>query len=126
MKINTHQFGEIEFTTEHIVNFPSGLIGFENLKNYVLIKTEDDLFYWLNSVEKSDICFPLVGLRVIDEFYPIEENHEAFGIVTLNKDPLKIMVNLKSPVYINQDEKKGYQKILSEDKYSVNYNLFKP
>ena len=45
MKIATHQFGEIEFQEEHIVKFTSGLIGFENLKNYVLIKTEDELFY---------------------------------------------------------------------------------
>ena len=125
MKITTHQFGEIEFGKEHVVNFSSGLIGFENLKDYVLIKTEDDLFYWLNSVEKPEICFPMVGIRVIDETYPMETNFEAFGIVTLNNDPLKITINLKSPVYLNQDEKIGYQKVLSSSKYSVNYNLFK-
>jgi flagellar assembly factor FliW len=126
MKIATHQFGEIEFQKEHIVKFASGLIGFENLKNYVLIKTEDDLFYWLNSIEKPEICFPMVGIRVIDESFPIEKNYEAFGIVTLNKDPLKITINLKSPVYLNQDDKIGYQTVLSNSNYSMNYNLFKP
>ena len=125
MKINTHQFGEIEFEKGHIVNFSSGLIGFENLKDYLLIKTEDELFYWLNSIEKPDICFPMVGIRVIDEDFPMEKGFEAFGIVTLNKDPLKITINLKSPVYLNQDDKIGYQKILSDSKYPVNYNLFK-
>ncbi len=126
MKIVTRQFGEIEFREEHIVKFSSGLIGFENLQNYVLIKTEDDLFYWLNSVEKPEVCFPMVGIRVIDESFPIELDFEAFGIVTLDKDPLKITINLKSPVYLNQDEKIGYQKVLSDSKYSMNYNLFKP
>ncbi len=126
MKIKTHQFGEIEFEKGHIVNFSSGLIGFENLKEYLLIKTEDELFYWLNSIEKPDICFPMVGIRVIDEDFPMEKSFEAFGIVTLNRDPLKITINLKSPVYLNQDEKIGYQKILSDSKYAVNYNLFKP
>ncbi len=126
MKITTHQFGEIEFQKEHIVKFTSGLIGFETLQNYVLIKTEDELFYWLNSVEKPEICFPMVGIRVIDESFPMEKNYEAFGIVTLNKDPLKITINLKSPVYLNQDDKIGYQTILSNSNYSMNYNLFKP
>ena len=126
MKITTQQFGEIEFETEHVVNFSSGIIGFEDLKSYVLIKTEDELFYWLNSVEKPEVCFPMVGIRVIDEAFPIEKNYEAFGIVTLNKDPLKITINLKSPVYLNQDEKIGYQKVLSESNYSANFNLFKP
>lgn len=126
MKIRTHQFGEIEFQKEHIVKFSSGLIGFENLQNYVLIKTEDDLFYWLNSIDKPEICFPMVGIRVIDESFPMEKNYEAFGIVTLNKDPLKITINLKSPVYLNQDDKIGYQTILSDSNYSMNYNLFKP
>ena len=126
MKIATHQFGEIEFQEEHIVKFTSGLIGFENLKNYVLIKTEDELFYWLNSIDKPEICFPMVGIRVIDESFPMEKNYEAFGIVTLNKDPLKITINLKSPVYLNQDDKIGYQTILSNSNYSMNYNLFKP
>jgi flagellar assembly factor FliW len=126
MKITTHQFGEIEFQKEHIVKFASGLIGFEDLKDYVLIKTEDDLFYWLNSIEKPEICFPMVGIRVIDESFPMEKNYEAFGIVTLNKDPLKITINLKSPVYLNQDDKIGYQTVLSKSNYSMNYNLFKP
>ncbi|MEJ2617276.1 MAG: flagellar assembly protein FliW [Ignavibacteriaceae bacterium] len=125
MKITTQQFGEIEFEKGHIVNFSSGLIGFENLKEYLLIKTDDELFYWLNSIEKPDICFPMVGIRVIDEDFPMEKDFEAFGIVTLNKDPLKVTINLKSPVYLNQDEKTGYQKMLADSKYSVNYNLFK-
>ena len=68
----------------------------------------------------------MVGIRVIDESFPTELDFEAFGIVTLDKDPLKITINLKSPVYLNQDEKIGYQKVLSDSKYSMNYNLFKP
>ncbi len=125
MKINTHQFGEIEFNQEHLINFSSGLLGFEDIKKYVLIKTEDELFYWLNSVDKPELCFPIVGIRVIDDSFQTETAYEAFGIVTMNQDPLKITINLKAPVYINQDEKKGFQKVLEDEKYLLNYNLFK-
>ncbi len=125
MKIKTYHLGEIEFDEELIINFNSGIIGFEQLKKYLLIKVDDDFFYWLNSVEKPEIAFPLIGIRIIDDTYPEEKSHEAFGIVSLNSDVLKITVNLKAPVYINQDTKTGYQKILDTDKYPVYYNLFK-
>lgn len=124
MKIKTHQFGEIEFSEDLIIHFAEGLCGFENLHKYLLIKTDEDLFYWLNSVEQPDISFPMIGLRVIDENYPSVEENEPFGIVILNRNPQDIKVNLKAPVYINQNNKTGFQKIIDSDKYPIDYNLF--
>lgn len=124
MKLKTDQFGEIEFSEDLILKFEEGLYGFEHLKKYLLIKTDDDLFYWLTSIDRPEICFPLVGTRIIDENYPEEEHYEAFAIVTLNKDPLQITANLKAPVYINQERKVGFQKIIDTDKYPINYKLF--
>jgi len=124
MKINTHQFGEIEFTEDFIISFEDGLFGFEHLHNYLFIKTEDDLFYWLNSIEQPEIAFPLIGTRVIDEKFPTEIEYESFGIVILSKNPPDIKVNLKAPVYINHDKKTGFQKIIDNDKYPIDYSLF--
>lgn len=124
MKLNTHQFGEVEYSEDLIINFAEGLFGFENLHKYLLIKTEDELFYWLNSVEQPDIAFALIGLRIIDEKFPTIEENEAFGIVTFSKNPADVKVNLKAPVYVNQDSKSGFQKIIDSDKYPIAYNLF--
>lgn len=124
MKLKTDQFGEIEFSEDLVLNFEEGLYGFEYLKKYLLIKTDDDVFYWLTSVDRPEICFPLIGTRIIDEDFPEVESHEAFAIVTLNKDPLKITANLKAPVYINQETKTGFQKIIDTDKYPISYKLF--
>lgn len=124
MKIITHQFGEVEFTEDLIIYFAEGLFGFENLHKFLLVKTDDELFYWLNSVEQPEIAFSLIGIRVIDEHYPTIENNEAFGIVIMSKNPADIKVNLKAPVYINQDSKSGFQKIIDSDKYPIDYNLF--
>lgn len=124
MKIITHQFGEVEFIEDLIIYFAEGLFGFENLHKFLLVKTDDELFYWLNSVEQPEIAFSLIGLRVIDEHYPTIENNEAFGIVIMSKNPADIKVNLKAPVYINQDSKSGFQKIIDSDKYPIDYNLF--
>ena len=125
MKIKTHHFGEIEFQEELIIKFYPGPIGFEQLNKFLLIKADDEIFYWLNSVERPEIAFPLIGVRIIDDSFPEEQNFEPFGIVTLNSDVLKITVNLKAPVYINQITKTGFQKILDTDKYPIRYNLFK-
>jgi flagellar assembly factor FliW len=124
MKINTFQFGEVEYTAEKVIGFKNGLFGFEDLRNYLFIKPDDSYFYWLNSVDNPDIAFPLFGIRVIDENFPQERNAEAFGIVTLNSDPLKITLNMKAPVYINQNEKTGFQKIIDSDHFLINFNLF--
>lgn len=124
MKITTQQFGEIEFTEDKVISFESGLLGFEDFKKYLFIKTDDSVFYWLTSIENPGIAFPLFGVRVLDEKFPQTDEHEAFGIVILNPDPLKITVNLKAPVYINQEAKSGFQKIIDTDVYPVYYNLF--
>ena len=124
MKIMTFQFGEIEFDENSIINFSSGILGFENLTKYLLVQTDEGLFHWLNSIEQPDIVFPVISLQVIDESFPHEEEHDAFGVVTFDPDPLKVTVNLKAPVYINQKDKTGYQTILDDDKHVINYNLF--
>jgi len=126
MRIKNLQFGEIEFDENMIIEFKEGIIGFENLKKFILINAEDDLFYWLTSVDEPEIVFPLFGIRVImEEDYPQEKNCEPFGIVKLNQDPAKVTINLKAPVYIDQNEKSGFQRILDDEKYPINYALFK-
>ncbi len=125
MKLNTNKFGEIDFDEKLIIKFSSGLFGFEQLKDYLLIKVDDEIFHWLNSVEEPDIALPLIALRLIDDSFPQEKNNEAFGVVTMNSDVLKITVNLKAPIFIDQNAKSGFQKILDNDKYPIKYNLFK-
>jgi len=44
MKVQTQQFGELDFQEELILDFPTGLFGFEQLKKFVLIKIGDELF----------------------------------------------------------------------------------
>ncbi len=124
MKINTYQFGEIEFDENHIISFSDGIIGFENLKKFILLSQEDGLFFWLTSVDEPEIVFPLFPVKLLVNEYNEIENFEAFGIVKLDKTPSNISINLKAPVYLNQEQRVGYQKIFDDDKYPLNYQLF--
>lgn len=124
MKIKTTQFGEIEYTQDRVISFEAGLFGFEEYKKFLLIKREEDLFFWLTSIDEPEIVFPLFGVNILDDNYPAAEGNEPFAVVTLNSNPAEITVNLKAPVYIDQELKVGQQKILDNDKYAVDYNLF--
>jgi flagellar assembly factor FliW len=125
MKIKNDYFGEIEFDEKMIVNFSDGIIGFEELKKFLLINNNNGLFLWLTSVDEPEIIFPLFAVDVIYNNYPNEEGYEVFGIVKLDREPENITINLKSPVYINEKIKSGFQRIIDVENYPINYKLFK-
>jgi len=124
MKLKTLQFGEIEFSDDLIIEFKDGILGFEDLKRYVMITEEEGIFYWLTAVDEPEIVFPLFPISSLKEDYPQKDDYEVFGIVRLAKEPEDITINLKAPIYINQAGKSGFQKILDTEKYPVDYNLF--
>lgn len=124
MKITTKQFGDIEFDENMLIHFERGLIGFEEMTKFLLITREEDLFYWLTSVDQPEIVFPLIALDILMDDYPQVENHESFGVVKLDKNPENVTVNLKAPIYINQNKKIGLQKIQDSDRLPIDYNLF--
>jgi flagellar assembly factor FliW len=124
MKLKTLQFGEIEFSDDLIIEFKEGILGFEDLKRYVMITEEEGIFYWLTAVDEPEIVFPLFPISSLKEDYPQKDDYEVFGIVRLAKEPEDITINLKAPIYIDQARKSGFQKILDTEKYPVDYNLF--
>jgi flagellar assembly factor FliW len=61
---------------------------------------------------------------MLQKDYPEKDKYEPFCIVRLNKEPEKITVNLKAPLYIDQENRKGYQTILDSDDFPLDYKLF--
>jgi flagellar assembly factor FliW len=124
MKIQTRQFGEIEFDDDLTLTFEDGLIGFETYKRYVLLRPAEEIFFWLTSVDEPELAFPLTPTSILRDDFPQKEGHESFAIVKLDRDPEKITVNLRAPVYIHHDERRGEQAILDDEKFAIDYNLF--
>ncbi|MCX6151063.1 MAG: flagellar assembly protein FliW [Ignavibacteriales bacterium] len=125
MKINSIHFGEIEFEENLIIQFSEGIIGFEKLQKFLLINNNNGLFLWLTSIDEPDIVFPLFAVEALYNNFPQVEGFETFGIVKLDREPGNITINLKSPVYISEKTKNGFQRIIDSDNYPINYNLFK-
>jgi flagellar assembly factor FliW len=124
MEIQNEQFGKIEFNSNSILKFNKGILGFENLTKFILITDDDGYFFWLTSVDQPEIIFPLFPMELLLDEMKKEGNFEAFGIVKLDKNPENITINLKAPVYIDQTEKEGFQKIIDKEDLPLDYPLF--
>lgn len=124
MKLKTHQFGEVEFNEDIIINFEDGILGFEEYTKYIVITEEDGIFYWLTCIDEPALVFPLFPLRLIREDFPQEDRFEAFGIVKLDKKPEDITLNMRAPIYLDQENKEGFQKIIDNESFPIDYKLF--
>ncbi|GAB1370961.1 flagellar assembly protein FliW [Candidatus Kapaibacterium sp.] len=125
-KIVTLHFGELIIENDYIFMFPEGILGFENLREFVLISEEEsEPFKWLISIDEPNIGFPLLSPWLIDiEYNPGKnfafENLVLFCIVTLEDENKQMTANLKAPIVLNTEKQTGEQIILTNDKYSTN------
>ncbi len=139
MLLQTKHFGEIEIDEKSIIEFDSGLPGFEELKEYTLIGSEDETspFRWLQCVKEPQVAFAVANPFLIVRDYDFElgddaarrleiENGEdavVYVILVVPEDYQKISMNLKAPLIINSRNKKGAQIILDTDKYTVRHYI---
>lgn len=141
MNIKTTKFGEIQIDENLIFEFVEPIIGYDNLKKYVLVEhSENSAFKWLQSVEEPSLAFPVTSPAFFDIDYQFEiptekaekidltsvESLISLNIVTIPAgNPRKATVNLLAPIIINAVNKKGMQIILSNSNYPVKAPLIK-
>ncbi len=129
IKVNTLHFGDMEVEPSHVFDFTDGMLGFEELKRFVLVSHQDyDPFKWLISLDNPDIGFPLLDPFFLDEGYRAGrdidyENEVVFTVVTLGGMDATMTANLKAPVILNIGSRNGRQIILTSDKYSPTYEI---
>lgn len=141
MKANTRLFGEIDIADEKIITLESGMIGFPELQKFTLIYDEeknDSLIRWFQSMDDPQVAFPVIEpSRLFPSYSPTVDNSmlEALGemkdesvyllnTITVPKDIEKMAVNLKAPIIINTDTRKGCQLIV-EDDYPVKRPIYR-
>ena len=118
------------------------MIGFPNLNHFALIFDEEKgqkqtSIMWLQSMDDTDIAFPVMDPHAVKEDYnpnvneeivaPIgelnEENTFVLVTVTVPKKIEDFSVNLKAPIVVNMDNRKAVQLIV-EDDYPVKYKVY--
>ena len=138
MLLNTKNFGEVEIKDDDIIFFEYGVPGFENMTKFVILgktDSEDDPFFWLQSVQNPNLAFVIMDPRdlvpdyeaEIDTFtanmLKITDPNDAliYCIVTVPQDIQKISINLKAPVIINARQNRGCQVVQESDKYKFKH-----
>lgn len=141
MKINTVRFGEIDIEQERIFKFALPIIGFNELREYVILDlNKDNFFKWLQSVEDPALAFPVVSVFSLDVDYSIDipdnavealkiknvESLLVMNIASIPQDnPQGTTINLLAPIIFNLDEQLAGQVILSGSGYDISFPLFK-
>lgn len=141
MKIDTKYFGTVDIEEEKIIHFENGIPGFEEYKDYTLIYdigTEEKTFFsWLQSVNEKNLAFPVVNPLNVDENYnpmvedellaPLgditNENMLVLLLATIPQDVKKSSVNMKAPLIINSDNRKGMQIIVENEEYEIKHKI---
>lgn len=141
MKINTLRFGEIEIENERVFKFALPIIGFNELREFVILDINKDSFFkWLQSVEDPALAFPIVSVFSLDIDYSIDlpdnvvetlkiTNVESLLVMNIasipQDDPQGTTINLLAPIIFNLDEQLAGQVILSGSGYDISFPLFK-
>ncbi len=140
MTIKTKMFGEIEVDENKLINFAGGIIGFPELKDFLLIHDSEGNgnVRWMQSVQEPALAMPVIDpLHIMADYNPsIEdellkplgemtpENMLVLVTITVPKKVEEMSVNLKAPIVINGDTLRASQIIAEDDKYEVKYPIY--
>ncbi|PID72056.1 MAG: flagellar assembly protein FliW [Desulfobulbus propionicus] len=133
MKTIQTRFGEIEFDPANVIHFPEGLIGLEQLHDFLVIPNEKKgPLFWIQSVDDPDFAFPVTDPTnfFLDyalapdaderEKLQIGENDPCFvlTIVSVGEDK-KITLNLSGPILYSAETHRALQVILEDPRLST-------
>jgi flagellar assembly factor FliW len=134
--VQTSRFGPVEVDETRMIQFPRGILGFPQHKDYVLIQPEvDSTFYWLQSVSAADLAFVVTDplLFVPDYQVPLREEtradlglsdiSEANVLVIVNKVGDMLTANLQGPLVIHATTRIAGQIVISEKKYQTRHPI---
>lgn len=142
MEVQTTRFGQIEtieVPDELVIEFPHGLPGFEHQKSFALIEDARYLpLLWLQAIGDPSVQFVAIDPTLIRPDYQVDvtdldveclelnENREAdlLCILVTQGDPRATTVNLKAPLVINRQARRGKQVILTDERYPLRYRAF--
>ncbi len=126
MKKIQSRFGEIEYDPSNVLIFPDGLIGFEDLHDYVVMPNEKEgPLFWIQSVGDPAVAFVLTNPT---DFYfdyvvapderervklGIEKDDEYFVLSVVTVSPeRKVTLNLAAPILFSPKTNRALQVIL--------------
>lgn len=123
MQINTSRFGNIEVSQQELIVFAEGLLGFPELKQFIIIEHPGGPFQWLQSVDDANVAFPTLdpawarneySARLEDsDLKTLGLEPEGGDIILLAivnvTEPSNPTINLLAPLCLAVDTRRGIQ-----------------
>lgn len=140
MVVQTGRFGQIEVSSDEIIQIPSGILGFPDEQNFCLVDPADDtLIIWLQSLKNPHLAFPVLEPKIFKPAYIVRlsaaelrelqlqsiKDASVFTILTLPQDLTQMTANLKAPLVINIKQKIAKQVVLQENDQPIKFPMFK-
>ena len=139
MVIKTTRFGQVTITNEDILTFPEGMLGFQDLRQFVLLDDpNDDIFAWMQSCELPSVAFPVLEPEIFSQKYTTsltkselehlgltgQQKPTFMNIITIPDDPTQMTANLKAPIVINTEKRIARQCVLQDNNLAIREPIF--
>ncbi len=139
MKVKTTRFGEVEVGEEDIYRFPEGILGFERLKEYAVLRLAgEEPLLWLQSREDAGVAFIICDPVLFMPKYRVEVPKEELGaielenvgegkvfvILTMSAEASLTTANLQGPLVFNTRKGLGKQVVLTGEEYTTKHRVF--
>lgn len=128
MQITTTRFGRISIESDDVIEFPAGLFGLEDCRQWILLADAgSDCVGWMQSTTRPEIAFAVVSPRrflpdyqvriASHELAPLglERLSDAKVLVIVGKNADGMTINLKAPLIISLPAKLGRQIVTNGD-----------
>ncbi len=130
------RIGDVDIPEEAIIHFPSGLLGFPDVKRYTLLAHKPGSpFRFLQAVDLPELAFVVIDAFELRPDYaprlweedelqlgrPAPADLEVYAILTIPEDPSRMTANLLGPVFINRALRLGKQVVQQDDAYTTRH-----
>ena len=139
--IKSNRFGSIEVNEDRIITFKDGVLGFPELRKFILADDPHDIslpFKWLISMDNPDLAFLVTdpGIFFKDYVFDLpeedrqkisattEDDVSVIVVLTVPSDPKKITANLRGPLVINWRTLVGRNIVLKDTHFTTKHYIF--
>ena len=142
MEYTTKLFGKIDVQDDKIIEFPEGIMGFEDLKRFTLMFDSESSsptgLNFLVSLDEPAFMMPVVSaISVKPDYSPkisadvekiigplTEDNVLILVTMTIPSDITAMTVNLNAPIIINDETRKAVQTPVDNEEYDIKYPIY--
>lgn len=137
IRIQTKAYGPLDVDERQILHFPEGLLGFEKFKDYALLDAAQKPFFYLQSMDLSELAFVLIDPFLFRPDYSVDaddallssvgierpEDALVLSIVTVPADGSPITANLMGPLIVDRASRRGVQAVMTDPRWQTKHDV---